>query len=65
MEPAPLIAIDMLMLYTLLGPAVLFAVFVLFDAISWKNGPGPGRPRSRKDPALWSTQDIDAFLDQA
>jgi hypothetical protein len=65
MGPGPLIAIDVIVLYTFFGPGVLFAVFVVFDVISWKNGPGPGTPRTQKDPALWSVQDIDAFLGQA
>jgi hypothetical protein len=65
MGPGPLIAIDVIVLYTFLGPAVLFAVFVLFDAISGKSGPGPARIRFQQDPALWSGRDIDAFLDQA
>jgi len=65
MGPGPLIAIDVMMLYSFLGPAVLFAVFVLFDAISWKKGPGPGPARAGKDPALWSAADLDAFIDLA
>lgn len=66
MSPSALIAVDVILLYTLLGPLVLFAVYVLFDRISKDHRPpGPKAGPSKKDPALWSDQDIDDFLDQA
>jgi hypothetical protein len=66
MSPSALIAIDVILLYTLLGPLVLFAVYVLFDRISRDDTPpGPAAARSKKDPALWSARDIDDFFDQA
>jgi hypothetical protein len=64
MNAAPLIAIDVILLYTLLGPAVLFAVFVLFDAITWKKRSGRAGTRRASDPALWTAREIDAFLDR-
>jgi hypothetical protein len=65
MSPSALIAVDVILLYTLLGPLVLFAVYVLFDRISTDKGPGHQAGPSKKDPALWSARDIDDFLDQA
>lgn len=65
MSPSALIAVDVFLLYTLLGPLVLFGVYVLFDFISRENCPGNGVGRTKTDPALWSEQDIDAFFDQA
>ena len=64
MGPAPLIAIDMFLMYTLLGPVILFAVHVMVDRIGRETGPDPDRDFTRKDPALWSSREIDAFLDQ-
>jgi hypothetical protein len=65
MSPSALIAVDVILLYTLLGPLVLFAVYVLFDRISTDKGPGHPAGPAKKDPALWSARDIDDFFDQA
>jgi hypothetical protein len=65
MSPSALIAVDVILLYTLLGPLVLFAVYVLFDRISTDDSPGPKAGPSKKDPALGSARDIDDFFDQA
>jgi hypothetical protein len=65
MSPAPLIALDMFLMYTLLGPVVLFAVHVMVDWISRETGPAPDTDLARKDPAVWSFQEIDDFLNQA
>lgn len=65
MSPSALIAVDVFLLYTLLGPLVLFGVYVLFDWISQEKGPDRRYGRTQKDPALWSEKDIDAFFDQA
>ena len=69
--PGPLIAIDVILLYAVMGPLVLFALYVLFDSLDLfsKNKPvsGPGtRPEIRadeKDPALLSDDDVEAFID--
>jgi hypothetical protein len=66
MGPAPLIAIDVILLYTLLSPLVLFMVFVFFDRISSTQSPTvKNETGNKKDPALWSARDIDDFLDGA
>jgi hypothetical protein len=65
MGPANLIAIDVLLLYTLLGPLVLFAVFVLFDHLSLADRTGSTGAGDTKDPALWSLQETIDFLDRA
>lgn len=65
MSPANLIAIDVLLLYTLLGPLVLFAVFVLFDHLSLADSTGTPGAGDTKDPALWSFWETIDFLDRA
>ena len=65
MSPAPLIALDMVLMYILLGPLVLFAVHVMVDRIGRDSGPDRDTDRARKDPAVWSFREIDDFLDQA
>ncbi len=75
MRPGPLIAIYVVLLYTFLAPLVLFGVFVLFDALgrsgsqksTGKNGStgSIGQDPWKKDPAVWTAQDIAAFVDQA
>jgi uncharacterized membrane protein len=65
MDPAPLIAIDVILLYTLLSPLVLFLIFVFFDGISTQPPPLKDETGNKKDPALWSARDIDEFLDGA
>jgi hypothetical protein len=65
MGPAVLIAIDVLLLYALLGPLVLFAVFVLFDHLSLADRTGTPGTGDTKDPALWSLQETIDFLDRA
>ncbi|MDA3791020.1 MAG: hypothetical protein PF503_21310 [Desulfobacula sp.] len=65
--PGPLIAIDVVLLYTILGPLVLFAIYVLFDSLNRPGNPGKnqqGNPLVKKDPALWTSEDVDAHMDQ-
>ena len=72
--PGPLIAIDVLCLYAILGPLVLFAIYVLFDSLDKFNndqrnkivqnqaagaGTIQGAKNSKKDPALLSDEDVD------
>ncbi len=68
MRPGPLIAIYVLLLYTFLAPLVLLGIFVLFDVLgrgtSTGKKPGTGSSVWKKDPALWTTGDIDVFLDR-
>ena len=69
MRPGPLIAIYVLLLYTFLAPLVLFSIFVLFDALgradTRKKTGKIGPNLWKKDPAVWTTQDIAAFVDQS
>ena len=52
-----LIAIDVTLLYLVMGPLVLFALYVLFDSLG-KKREGIPPSKDRKDPALWSDEDI-------
>ena len=66
MGPGPLIAIDVILLYTILGPLVLLALYVLFDVLTGKGSGIHGKPAQavgKKDPALWTQEDVDAFWD--
>ena len=73
--PGPLIAIDVILLYTIMAPLVLFAIYVLFDSLDQFNkdrfdknkqgaGPGtiPGTKTDKKDPALLSDEDVEALI---
>jgi hypothetical protein len=66
-DPGHLIATYFVLLYTILGPLVLFAIYVLFDFLTKSgrpNGRQPGTPADKSDPALWTTEDINAHLDR-
>nr|WP_319493591.1 hypothetical protein [uncultured Desulfobacter sp.] len=63
MSAGPLIAINVLLLYTILGPMVLLGIYTLFDflgeqapAISYSGG------SVSKDPALWTLKDLDRLF---
>jgi len=65
MDAGHLIAVNVVLLYTILGPLVLLALYVLFDTLAKR------RPEGRrdsavgiKDPALWSEGDVDAFMNR-
>ena len=60
MSPGILIAIDVTLLYLVMGPLVLFALYVLFDALGRKRDDAlqQGQKKGEKDPALWSDEDI-------
>ena len=75
--PGPLIAIDVFFLYTILGPLVLFAIYVLIDSlnkfnadrfneINWNRVAGAGTingaKNDKKDPALLSDKDVEDFI---
>ena len=65
MGPGVLIAIDVILLYAVLGPLVLFGIYTLFDALIKSDGTGDRRPdREPEDPSLWSPEDIDAYFDK-
>ncbi|MEA1969305.1 MAG: hypothetical protein U9N77_13950 [Thermodesulfobacteriota bacterium] len=68
LSPGVLIAIDVTILYAVMGPLVLFGLYVVFDALGRKKdtsgerievysqGRGPGA--DKKDPALVVDEDI-------
>lgn len=65
--PGPLIAIDVVLLYTILGPLVLFAIYVLLDSLNSSAMPGKKQQigtTGKKDPALWTSEDIDVHMDR-
>lgn len=62
-----LIATYFLLLYTILGPLVLFAVYVLFDALAEAgegDSSGKNLPADKNEPALWTKEDIDGHLNR-
>lgn len=59
MGTGPLIAVNVMLLYIILGPVLLFAIYVLFDSLD-PTGRMKKAPSSEKDPALWTSDDIDA-----
>ena len=65
--PGVLIAIDVVLLYTILGPLVLFAIFIVFDALNKIEKPGMKLQKQKSgktDPALWNSREIDIYMDQ-
>lgn len=63
----PILAINVILLYTILGPLVLFAIYILFDFL----GKPPDLNRSKniktlkkKDPALWTIDEINSYINQ-
>ena len=65
MDTGHLIALQVTLLYTILGPLVLLALYVLFDALA-KLGEPKGNQQdgaaTTKDPALWKIEDINTHL---
>jgi hypothetical protein len=64
MGPGPLIAIDVIFLYVILGPLVLFAIYVLFDSLSKPIEKLQEQANVEKDPALWTNEDIKAHMNR-
>ena len=69
--PGPLIAIDVVLLYTIFGPLVLFAIYVFFDSLyqstiseSRHQGKHQNRTIKKKDSALWTKRDIDVHMNR-
>ena len=59
LSPGILIAIDVTLLYLVMGPLVLFGLYVLFDSLGRKKEvPHPGPGKGKRDPALWSDEEI-------
>lgn len=73
--PGPLIAIDIVLLYIIIGPLVLFAIYVLFDSLDKENQNQFDQSRQcagretmsgiktdKKDPALLSDEDVETLI---
>ena len=60
--PGPLIAIDVILLYAILGPIVLFAIYVLFDALNKPVEKQQEQATVEKDPALWTNEEINVHM---
>ena len=58
MGTGPLIAVNVMLLYIILGPVVLFGIYVLFDSLD-PAGKTKKNPSPEKDPALWTGEEID------
>lgn len=57
-SPGFLIALDVMLLYIILGPVVLLAIYILFDYFA-KTGKGRKKPqKENKDAALWTIGDV-------
>lgn len=63
MSAGPLIAINVLLLYTVLGPMVLLGIYTLFDFLG-EQAPGisDSAGSSPRDPALWTQKDLDRLF---
>jgi len=60
LSPGILIAIDVTLLYLVMGPLVLYALYVVFDSLGRRKGEKlkPTANIVKKDPALWPDEDI-------
>lgn len=57
MDTGSLIAVNVMLLYIILGPVLLFAIYVLFDSLDPAGRTKKNTP-SEKDPALWTSEEI-------
>jgi len=66
-DPGTLIATYFILLYTILGPLVLLAIYVLFDALATSDEPRrkqQKRSSDKKETALWTKDDILAHMNR-
>lgn len=64
MSAGPLIAINVLLLYTVLGPMVLLGIYTLFDFLGEQPAGAFGQNASGvKDPSLWTQRDLNRLFD--
>ncbi len=61
-DPGTLIAVSLLLLYSLLGPVVLLAVYVLFDFLNQQSNKTDTPSINKKDPALWTKKEVETHL---
>lgn len=59
LSPGMLIALDVTFLYLIMGPLVLYGIYVVFDSLGQKKegNLNPMGKIAKKDPALWSDED--------
>ena len=65
--PGSLIAIDVILLYTLLGPPVLFVIYAFFDSLKTSEPTFKKQlftNTDKKDPALWTDEEVTAYMDR-
>ncbi|MGD9947260.1 MAG: hypothetical protein AB7U29_02135 [Desulfobulbus sp.] len=68
MDAGHLIAIQVSLLYCLLSPLVLLAIYVLFDFLARpgdKNNNQTSHPGQSSPPALWTDEEIDEQLQRS
>ena len=60
LSPGMMIAIDVTLLYLIMGPLVLYALYVMFDSLGQRQGENlkPKPKMEKKDPVLWSDEDL-------
>jgi hypothetical protein len=64
-SPGLLIAAGVVILYTLVGPLVLFGIYTLFDSLTHSEDKKSSKVQASldsKDPALWSEEDLDRYF---
>lgn len=68
MGPGPMIAINVVLLYTILGPLVLLGIYVLFDSLDRSGSQGKQQKNGatdNKNPALWTSEKASEFVHDA
>ncbi len=67
MSPGFLIVIGVISLYTLFGPLVLLGLYIYFDRLSHQSSSMATQKAmyEDKDPALWTENDVIAYLQEA
>ena len=63
-DPGTLIAVSVILLYAVLGPVVLFGVYVLFDHLAGKAEKKPTSPKLQQNTALWTQKMVHSFLNR-
>lgn len=67
MDAGHLIAINVVLLYLILGPLVLFAIYVLFDSLVRLGKPDIDPQKGvaeAQNPALWTEEEVNAQMDR-
>ncbi len=63
-RPSVAIAIGVIVLYSIFGPLILYAIYTLLDSFSQKKeSQAKDKDTSKEvDPALWSGEDVKTYL---